>query len=100
MKFIADTSGRFGQRPYYNQTELDWECESVITQFMTELYGKLLLPIPSDALTKLIERDADDLDLYSDLEGEGVEVEGVTEIFPDQKPRVRISSRTFAQVER
>jgi hypothetical protein len=46
--------------------------------------------IPTEALTKLIERDAGDLDLYADLSQEGPEVQGLTEFFPNQKPNVKI----------
>jgi hypothetical protein len=90
MKYVKDRTGRFPKRPHYELAELDQECERIITDFMKQNYGKLLLPIPTDALTKLIERDAGDLDLYADLSHEGPEVQGLTEFFPNQKPNVRI----------
>jgi hypothetical protein len=62
-----------------------------MTTFLEELYGELVLPIPTDALTKLIERYAADLDLYADLSAEGRDVEGVTDFYLDEKPRVRIA---------
>jgi hypothetical protein len=91
VKYVGDTTGRFSQRPHYEQSELDQECERLITDFLMASYGHVILPVPTDALTKLIERDADDLDLYADLSEEGPGVEGVTTFFVDRKPRVRIA---------
>ncbi len=91
MKYVRDTTGRFGMRPYYEEAELDQECERIITEFMQERCGGFTLPIPTDVLTKLIERDAEDLDLYADLSTEGAEVQGVTDFIPGHKPRVRIA---------
>jgi len=60
---------------------------------MREVCGTFALPIPTDVLTKLIERDSQYLDLYSDLSDEdGTNVEGVTDFCPGAKPIVRISS--------
>jgi hypothetical protein len=92
MKYVSDRSGRFPKRPHYEPSELDQECEHIITDFMRSHCGGFRLPIPTEALTKLIERDAEDLDLYADLSEEGEDVEGVTAFVPQQKPRVRISS--------
>ena len=92
MKYVRDTTGRFDQRPHYEMSELDEACEHIITGFMQEQHGRLILPIPTDDLTKLIERDADDLDLYADLSDEGPDVEGITYFRPGQKPTVRIAS--------
>ncbi len=64
---------------------------------MEKRYGKLAFPIPTDALTKLIERDAGDLDLYADLSGEGPGVEGLTEFFPGESAQVRIASALSKQ---
>lgn len=100
MKYIPDKTGRFRQRPHYTPSELDFECEKIISEFMRDSCGKLALPIPTDALTKLIERDAQDLDLYADLTVEGMEIQGVTDFFPNQKPKVRISKELSNQPER
>jgi IrrE N-terminal-like domain len=72
----------------------------MITTFLEELYGELILPIPTDALTKLIERDAADLDLYADLSAEGADVEGVTDFYLDEKPRVRVARELSEQAWR
>jgi len=91
VRYIRDTTGRFPTRPYYEADELDQECERIITKFMQERCGGLIMPIPTDVLTKLIERDAEDLDIYADLSAEGSDVQGVTDFYPGQKPRVRIA---------
>lgn len=93
MKYVPDKTGRFRQRPHYLPGELDDECESTITEFTREICGDFVLPIPTDVLTKLIERDAQSLDLYSDLsQEEGTNVEGVTDFIPGSKPIVRIAA--------
>lgn len=90
MHYISDRSRHFAKRPYYSRNELDQECETIITDFARQTSGRLELPIPTDTLTKLIERDAADLDLFSDLSAEGREVDGLTDFFPGAKPRVKI----------
>ena len=92
VTYIRDMTGRFQQRPHYKPEELDRECESLITKFLKELYGEVRYPIVTDDLTKLIERDASDLDIYADLSHYGPEVEGVTEFRRAEKPRVLIAA--------
>jgi hypothetical protein len=46
-------------------------------------------PIPTDELTRLIERDVSDFDPGADLSEYAADVEGVTEFSPRRKPRVR-----------
>jgi hypothetical protein len=91
MRYVKDLTGRFKQRPHYEPSELDDECEGIVTAFMRNAYGGLTFPIPTDALTKLIERDAADLDLFASVSDEGDDVEGVTLFIPGSKPRVRIA---------
>jgi len=97
VKYVPDTTRRFGRRPYYESAELDAECDASISGFMKERYSRLILPIPTDALTKLIEREADDLDLYADLSEEGTDVLGVTDFYSGQKPKVRIARELSEQ---
>jgi len=91
MLLVRDRTGRFRERPHYEPRELDAECEAIIIAFMRERDCELTLPLPTDALTKLIERDAADLDLYADLSLVGPDVEGLTIFCPGKKPRVRIA---------
>lgn len=65
-------------------------CERVIKESMEERCGGWEFPIPDDALTKLIERDAD-LDLYADLTFAGADVDGLTNFSPGGKPDVKIT---------
>ena len=91
MKWIPDSSGRFGVRPQYQRNELDSECEGIINSFLRAKYGSINLPISTDDLAIMLELDTSDLDLYADLSSLGHDVDGVTEFLPGKKPRVRIS---------
>ena len=64
---VPDRTGRFRERPHYDARDLDVECEGIITSFAKGTLGGFSLPVPTDLPTKLIERDADDLDAYADL---------------------------------
>jgi hypothetical protein len=91
MKYVPDKTGRFQQRPHYEQGEIDDECDRIVTEFLIAKYGAVKFPITTEDLTCLIERDAADLDLYADLSQEGPDVQGVTDFYPKGKPRVRIA---------
>ena len=92
MKYVRDTTGRFQQRPHYEPNDLDIECERIIKAFLKDLHGEIKYPVQTEDLKKLVERDADDLDVYADLTIYGPEVEGVTEFRPGKRPRVRVSA--------
>jgi hypothetical protein len=100
VRWAPDPTGRFPKRPYYEDGELDRLCEQVISDFLVGRYGKVLLPVPTEDLTVLIERDAADLDLFADLAGEEGEAQGVTDFFPGEKPRVRIAKELSEQEHR
>ena len=100
MNWRRDTSGRFARRPYYEQGELDLGAEQMMAKHLMHLYGQVLTPVPTGAIIKLIERDADDLDSYADLTAEGEGVEGVTYFFRGRKPRVRITKELSEQRHR
>lgn len=91
MRRIADSTGRFSERLYYENYELDDRAEQIITEFMNKEHGKLIFPVPTDDLIKLIERDTADLDSYANLAEDGEGVLGVTNFTPGKKPTVRIS---------
>ena len=90
MKWIRDATGRFPERPFYDNDELDLECQGVVDAFLTATRGEVCYPITTNDLTILVERETSDVDLYGDPTDLGNEVEGMTEFFIDQKPRVRI----------
>lgn len=92
MRQVKDTTGRFQFRPHYSADELDQECEELIRRFLKGLHGDVRFPIDTEDLKKLIERDADDLDVYADLSAYGPDVEGLTEFFPRRRPKVSISA--------
>jgi Zn-dependent peptidase ImmA (M78 family) len=93
VKWVPDRTGRFAQRPHYDPVEIDGECEAVITAFLRQRHGSVAFPIDTDDLVVLLEREADDVDIYADLSAEGPDVEGVTYFNPSGKPKVRIASR-------
>ena len=92
VKYVRDRTGRFSQRPHFEPEDLDRECENIIHSFLKEHHGEAKFPVSTDDLTRLIERDSDDLDLYADLTAFGPDVEGVTQFRPGQKPLVKISA--------
>jgi hypothetical protein len=91
VRNVPDKTGRFRERPHYEPSELDIECQGVVTSFLKSLYGTATYPISTEDLTKLVERDTSDFDRYANLSDLGVDVEGVTDFFTDRKPAVRIS---------
>jgi hypothetical protein len=94
MRWVRDLTGRLPQRPYYEQGELDQECETIIAAFLQDKYGSVTYPIKTDDLVRLLERETADLDLYADL---NTGVEGVTDFFPGGRPRVRIARELSEQ---
>lgn len=96
MKFIPDRTGRFPERTHYEVEELEEECERIITSFLDQRYGQMIIPVPTDALGVLIEREAAKL-IRADLSHEGEEVHGITEFFPGRKPLVSIARELSSQ---
>jgi Zn-dependent peptidase ImmA (M78 family) len=90
MKVLRDPLGRPIDRLYFDTEELDERCETKIADFMDQHRGGFRLPIPTDDLIRLIEMDADDLDMYADLPEDE---DGHTDFFADRKPRVMIAKR-------
>lgn len=87
MRYVKDLTGRFAQRPHYEPAELDRECERLLKAFFD---GPIPVPIETDSLAKLIERDTSDFDPGANLSRYGADVEGVTEFLSGRKPKVRI----------
>ena len=78
VRHVRDPTGRFEQRPYWLEAELDKECERLLLAFLRRLHGKVDYPISTDDLKTLIEEEARDLDQYADLSAYGADVEGVS----------------------
>jgi hypothetical protein len=91
VKWVPDRTGRFVQRPHYEPAEIDVECEALITGFLRQRHGTVTFPIDTNDLVVLLEREANDVDIYADLSAEGTDVEGVTYFSPTGKPDVRIA---------
>jgi hypothetical protein len=93
MRWLPDSSGWFKWRPYYEQAELDTECERTVSRFLEQKYGTSCYPVSTDDLTVMVEQETSNLDLYADLSGFSEDVEGLTDFFPDRKPSVKISEK-------
>ena len=91
VRYVPDRTGRFTSRPYFAPEELDEECQRIIVDFLQESHGTPSFPISTADLTRLIEREAKELDHYADLSEYGRNVEGATEFWPGSRPVVRIS---------
>lgn len=87
VKMIRDNTGRFAERSFYRERDLDDECERLIRELLMKRHGKVDYPVATDDLTVLIEMHHADLDPYADLSAYGADVEGVTEFFPTGGPR-------------
>lgn len=93
VRYIPDPTGRFAQRPFWREAELDRECEIIVTGFLRRLHGKVEYPIGTEDLKTLVEEEVQDLDQYAELSEYGADVEGVTVFEPGRKPKVRIAAR-------
>lgn len=100
VKYYSDKTGRFKQRPYYEQPELDRECEIIIRRLLERRHGSVKLPVSTEDLHVLIEQDADVLDPYADLSADGPTVEGVTEFRRGLRPIVKISQELSSDPRR
>ena len=103
MNWIPDSTGRFRERPYYPQQELDDLSEGWVVGFLVDQHGKADFPISTEDLTVMVESDTSDVDHYADLtseEEEGEEVQGMTLFYPDRKPVVKVSQQLAASGHR
>ena len=100
MKWIPDPTGRFPHRPFFEEGEIDRECEAVMTKFLSDKHGSVSYPISTNDLTILLEQKAGIVDLYANLSNYGADVEGVTEFYADKKPKVLISHQLSEQANR
>jgi hypothetical protein len=93
MIWKPDYTGRFPRRPHWEIDELEQRCEAVMEPFLKARYGQAPARVPTDALTVLIEREAEELDLHAVLTANRAEEEihGVTWFFPGAKPKVQIN---------
>jgi hypothetical protein len=93
VKMVPDKTRRFAERPHYSPEDLDRECERIVSAFLRKKRGAANFPILTEDLQTLIEQEDASLDSCVDLSAFGDDVEGVTEFFPDQGPKVSISDK-------
>ena len=93
MRMIPDQKGRFAERPYYTNDELDRECEGLVRDLHRRRNQDVRPRITTDELQLLIELNDASLDSSADLTIYGDDVEGVTAFHPDSDPEVSISDR-------
>jgi Zn-dependent peptidase ImmA (M78 family) len=97
---IPDKTGRFSLRPFWEVAELELMCEETITGLLRQRYGFDRVPVPTEAITVLIERDAGDLDFATDLSDDFYDTFGVTLFSPGRKPTVKIARELWEQRSR
>ena len=93
VKMVPDKTGRFAERPHYAPEDLDRECERIVSSFLHKKRGGLAFPILTEDLYILIEQADATIDAYADLSVFGGDVEGMTEFFANQGPKVSISEK-------
>ena len=90
LKWVADSTGRFTERPHYDPLALDEECERIMRKFLAGKHGRARYPVTTDELTVLIEEHAATLDQFADLP-DGIE--GRTRFHLGARPEVSVSAR-------
>jgi Zn-dependent peptidase ImmA (M78 family) len=91
VMWVPDETKRFRRRPHFKQSEIDRECETLVSGFLQRHRGKVTYPILTDDLTVLIEQHVGALDVYADLTPDGHDVEGVTRFKIGTVPDIEIS---------
>lgn len=91
VQWVPDATGRFRKRPHFEPLEIDRECEALTAAFLLKHRRKVEYPISTDDLCLLVEQHVAYLDVYSDLSGDGFDVEGVTRIEVGKLPTVEIT---------
>ena len=102
MIWKTDYTGRFPRRPHWELDELERRCEEIVVPFLKARYGQAPVRVPTDALTVLIEREAQELDLHTDLiaDNDSEEIHGVTWFVPGAKPKVQINRKLRREFRR
>lgn len=91
MKWLPDPTRRFARYPYYEGSELDLECQALVSNFLQAAHRSISYPLSTADLCALIESLASDLDWNADLSHYGDDVEGITHFSMRGRPRVEIS---------
>jgi len=97
MRMIFDSTERFPERPHWEIAELEQKCEETITGFLVQRYGFERIPVPTEALTEIIEHDGANFDIKSNLSDTKYDVFGYTQFEPGKKPIVTIARELWDQ---
>jgi uncharacterized protein DUF955 len=102
MIMKPDYTGRFPERPHWEIDELERRCEEILTPFLENRYGQPPARVPTQDLLVLIDREAEELDLHSELISDrpDEEIHGVTWFFPGAKPKVQINRHLRREFQR
>src|SRR3546814_19392217 len=98
MRMIRDPKGRFPERPYYTNDELDRECERHVRDLHRKRNQEARPRITTDELHLLIELNDAGLGSSADLTVYDDDVEGVAAFHPDGDTKVAISARQANEV--
>ena len=90
MKMVPDKTGRFPQRPHWEVSEIEHQCEEAITAFLIKRYGFACIAVPTEALMELVDHLGADLEFKDRLSDDKYDVFGYTD-FSEKKPLVVIS---------
>jgi hypothetical protein len=90
VTWIKDATGRFAQRPFYAEDELEDRCDAVIASHYDRRGLSLSYPIPTNELVILLETMATTVDIYSELDNG---VEGRTDFRADGSILVQIAGQ-------
>lgn len=91
VRWVWDSTRRFKQRPHYDQSEIDNECEDLVRNFLLAQRGSVSYPITTDELRVLMEQHTEIVDIFADLSSEGADVQGVTYFRSGARPIVKVS---------
>lgn len=95
VRWIRDATGRFEQRPFYTEAELEDACDALVADHHARRSLPLTYPIPTNELLILLESVATTVDIYSDLDPG---VEGRTDFNADGTIVVQVA-RQLGQEE-
>jgi hypothetical protein len=90
MKLLRASLGRPIPRLYFKVEEWTSSASRSSGNSWIAIRTAFRLPVPTDDIIRMIEKEADDLDMYTDLPEE---LDGYTDFFSDRKPRVLTAKR-------
>lgn len=97
MRYKKDDTGRFDKRPHFELGYLDELCERTLLDYLTSTLESIAWPVSTETIIKLVERDTEELDLFTSMEEFGLDdgVDGFTDYSGSSKPLVYINKRLY-----